>query len=49
MTPNDIQAGFERVRAEIAKAIVGQDQVVEGVMLALFAHGHVLIEGAPGG
>jgi MoxR-like ATPase len=48
MTPNDIQAGFERVRAEIAKVIVGQDQVVEGVMLALFAHGHVLIEGAPG-
>ncbi len=44
----DIQAGFERVREEIAKVIVGQDQVVEGTMLALFAHGHVLIEGAPG-
>jgi MoxR-like ATPase len=48
MIPYDIQAGFERVREEIAKVIVGQEQVVEGTMLALFAHGHVLIEGAPG-
>lgn len=48
MTPNDIQNRFELVRAEIAKVIVGQDEVVEGTLLALFAHGHVLIEGAPG-
>ncbi len=48
MTPNDIQNRFEQVRAEIAKVIVGQDEVVEGTLLALFAHGHVLIEGAPG-
>ena len=48
MNPSEIQAGFERIRGEIGKAIVGQDDVVEGVMLALFAHGHVLIEGPPG-
>ena len=36
------------VRAEIGKAIVGQDAVVEGTLIALFAGGHVLLEGVPG-
>src|ERR1035437_5507030 len=36
------------VRSEIAKAIVGQNEVVEGVLMALLAGGHVLLEGAPG-
>ncbi|HXC31582.1 MAG TPA: AAA family ATPase, partial [Verrucomicrobiae bacterium] len=36
------------VRAEISKAIVGQAEVVEGVLIALLAGGHVLLEGAPG-
>jgi len=48
MNPTEIQRNFERVREEIAKVIVGQDDVVEGTLLALFAHGHVLIEGPPG-
>ena len=33
---------------EISKAIVGQAEVVEGVLMALLAGGHVLLEGAPG-
>jgi MoxR-like ATPase len=37
-----------QVRAEIAKAIVGQADVVEGVLIALLAGGHVLLEGVPG-
>src|ERR1022692_3630196 len=37
-----------RVRAEIAKIIVGQDDVVEGVLICLLASGHVLLEGVPG-
>src|SRR5689334_7907120 len=37
-----------QVRAEIAKAIVGQNEVVEGVLIALLAGGHVLLEGVPG-
>ena len=37
-----------RVRAEISKAIVGQREVVEGVLIALMAGGHVLLEGVPG-
>ena len=37
-----------QVRAEIGKAIVGQSEVVEGVLIALLAGGHVLLEGVPG-
>lgn len=36
------------VRREIAKVIVGQDNVVEGVLICLLAAGHVLLEGVPG-
>ncbi|HUN34956.1 MAG TPA: MoxR family ATPase [Trebonia sp.] len=36
------------VRAEIARAVVGQDQVVTGLLIALIARGHVLLEGVPG-
>ena len=36
------------VRDEIAKVIVGHDEVVEGVLIALVAGGHVLLEGVPG-
>jgi len=36
------------VRAEIAKVIVGQDEVVEGVLVGLSASGHILLEGMPG-
>jgi len=36
------------VRREISKAIVGQSEVVDGVLIALLAGGHVLLEGAPG-
>ena len=39
---------FNRVEAEIHKRIVGQDKVIEGVLLCLFANGHALIEGVPG-
>jgi MoxR-like ATPase len=48
MTPLEIQRIFETVKNEMGKVIVGQDDLVEGVMLALFSHGHVLIEGPPG-
>ena len=36
------------VRAEIAKAVVGQDAVVSGLVIALLCRGHVLLEGVPG-
>ena len=36
------------VRHEMSRAIVGQDEVIEGVLIALLAGGHILMEGAPG-
>ncbi|HWC01110.1 MAG TPA: MoxR family ATPase [Bryobacteraceae bacterium] len=46
-----LQAAVEKlnaVRSEIGKVIVGQDDVVEGVLICLLAGGHVLLEGVPG-
>jgi MoxR-like ATPase len=39
---------YAALRAELGKVIVGQDSVVEGTLIALFAGGHVLLEGVPG-
>lgn len=39
---------FGKIRREIGKVIVGQDAVVEGVLVGLAANGHVLLEGMPG-
>ncbi len=41
-------AQLSRVREEIAKVIVGQTAVIEGVLICLVAGGHVLLEGVPG-
>jgi len=40
--------GRERLTTELAKVIVGQDEVIEQLLLALLAGGHCLITGAPG-
>ena len=42
------QERFRRLQAEVGKVVVGQQQVVEDVLIALAAHGHVLLEGVPG-
>jgi MoxR-like ATPase len=47
-TLEDAVDRLNRVRREIAKVIVGQDDVVEGVLICLLAGGHVLLEGVPG-
>ena len=39
---------FNRIRGEIGKFIVGHDDIVEHVLLAVIAGGHVLLEGVPG-
>ncbi|MGW5672741.1 AAA family ATPase [Micromonospora sp. NPDC003776] len=44
----DARAALHRLRAEVAKAVVGQDAVVTGLVLALLCRGHVLLEGVPG-
>jgi MoxR-like ATPase len=37
-----------RIRAEVAKVVVGQDSVINGLLAALLCQGHVLLEGVPG-
>jgi MoxR-like ATPase len=39
---------FRRVQEELAKMMVGQAEILEGVLVAFFAGGHVLLEGVPG-
>ncbi|MBV8834123.1 MAG: AAA family ATPase [Acidobacteriaceae bacterium] len=41
-------ADLSRVRDQIARVIVGQTDVIEGVLICLIAGGHVLLEGVPG-
>ena len=43
-----VAAGRERILTELRKVIVGQDEVVEQVLIALFTGGHCLITGVPG-
>ena len=42
------QKGREKILAEVRKVIVGQDAVIEDVLIALFAGGHILLVGVPG-
>src|ERR1041384_6192769 len=46
--PEDDAATLERVLFEIKRVVVGQDRVIERMLVALLARGHVLLEGAPG-
>ncbi|HXP60635.1 MAG TPA: MoxR family ATPase [Dongiaceae bacterium] len=39
---------YAALRSEIGRVIVGHDVIVESTLIALFAHGHVLLEGVPG-
>ncbi|MDB5449923.1 MAG: MoxR family ATPase [Phenylobacterium sp.] len=48
MNVDEVKALADRVRGEIGKAIVGQADTVDLLLTALFARGHVLLEGPPG-
>jgi MoxR-like ATPase len=41
-------AAFEKLRAEVEKVIVGHRDIINHVLIGMFAGGHVLLEGAPG-
>ncbi|HEX29989.1 TPA: MoxR family ATPase [Candidatus Poribacteria bacterium] len=47
MHPQD-EASIERLLEEISKVIVGQEHLIEGLIIGLFCAGHILIEGVPG-
>ena len=44
----DVSGIFSSLREELSKVIMGQDAVIDNVLTALFAGGHILIEGVPG-
>ncbi len=48
MTLDSVRAMAAAIRSEVAKAVVGQDSVVDHLLIALLAGGHVLLEGPPG-
>ncbi len=54
VAPEDIQraerlvAAYQKITSEVAKLIVGQDLVVEQLLIAVLARGHCLLEGVPG-
>ncbi len=48
MTLEELGALAARIRSEVGKAVVGQDDVLDHLLVALFAGGHVLLEGPPG-
>lgn len=44
----ELRSALAAVRTEVAKAVVGQDAAVTGLLIALLCRGHVLLEGVPG-
>jgi len=47
-TLDDLSASYERLRSEIGKVIVGQETIIEMVVVCLMARGHALLIGVPG-
>ena len=48
MNVDDVKPLADKLRHEIAKAIIGQDDTIDLLLNALFAGGHILLEGPPG-
>ncbi|MBX2818166.1 MAG: MoxR family ATPase [Rhodothermaceae bacterium] len=45
---DDLQSNFQGLRNEIAKVIVGQESIIENILVSLLSNGHVLLIGVPG-
>ena len=45
---HSVDEALKRVSDEVGRVVVGQRALVEGLLTALLAHGHVLVEGVPG-
>ena len=43
-----LQEAFKDIKRQLARVIVGQDQVIEELLIALFSRGHCMLEGVPG-
>jgi MoxR-like ATPase len=45
---NKINEAFKSIKSQLRRVIVGQDQVIEELLIALFSRGHCILEGVPG-
>jgi MoxR-like ATPase len=45
---SDFRTAFAAIQKRLQETIVGQEQIVQGVLMAIFLQGHVLLEGVPG-
>ena len=43
-----MQTKIKAIKKEISKAVVGQESMIDGLLIGLFCEGHILVEGAPG-
>jgi len=48
LTPQAVKGVFDRIQAELGKVMVGQDHIIAGLLVSLFARGHCLLIGVPG-
>src|SRR5689334_24349561 len=54
LAQNDMEAvrklkdAFNEIKRQLTRVIVGQDQVIEELLIALFSRGHCILEGVPG-
>ena len=48
MNIDELKNLADNIRAQVAKAIIGQEDIVDHLLIALFSSGHVLLEGPPG-
>ena len=44
----DLHTAYQKIKAEIGEVIVGQDEVIDELLLVIFSRGHCLLEGVPG-
>src|SRR5690606_20866339 len=44
----ELRAAHQQIREQISRVIVGQDEVVDQLLIAIFARGHCILEGVPG-
>jgi MoxR-like ATPase len=43
-----LRTAYDQIREQMARQIVGQDEVVDQLLVAVFARGHCILEGVPG-
>ena len=48
IAPNRLQQAFENLRTDLQREIIGQPRLIDCLLIALLADGHLLVEGAPG-